>query len=110
MKGTHALSGAMASAMYQRYRQSQKLLYLLGIRRFQERIQGFLGIHIQENGITCNEGIRLDLRLTHQEIASALGTTSVTVTRAMGQLRSKGWLKLDSDRNLILTKSYNKRQ
>ncbi len=109
IENSHALSSAMASAMYHRYRQSQRLLSLLGLRKVQERIQGFLEMLIQEYGIACNEGIRLDLRLTHQEIASALSTTRVTVTRVLGHLRSEGWLKFDSSRHLILTKSYKAR-
>jgi CRP-like cAMP-binding protein len=43
------------------------------------------------------------VRLTHQELASALGTTRVTVTRVIGALREEGWLQLDGQRRLVLS-------
>ena len=47
-------------------------------------------------------GLRLNVRLTHQEIASALSTTRVTVTRVIGLLRDEGWLKIDPQRHLVI--------
>jgi len=46
--------------------------------------------------------VRLTVRLTHQHLANALGTTRVTITRLMGQLRREGWLEIDADRHLLL--------
>ncbi|MGA1262719.1 MAG: Crp/Fnr family transcriptional regulator [Prochlorothrix sp.] len=46
--------------------------------------------------------VRLSVRLTHQHLANALGTTRVTITRLMGQLRREGWLEIDEDRHLLL--------
>jgi CRP-like cAMP-binding protein len=43
------------------------------------------------------------VKLTHQEMASALGTTRVTVTRVMGMLRNEGWIRLDAQRCLIVS-------
>ncbi|MEB3247449.1 MAG: helix-turn-helix domain-containing protein, partial [Synechococcus sp.] len=50
----------------------------------------------------CDDGLRLNLRLTHQEMASALSTTRVTVTRVIGLLRDEGWLKIDPQRHLVI--------
>ena len=47
--------------------------------------------------------MRLNLRLTHQEMASALSTTRVTVTRVIGLLRDEGWLQIDSQRHLVIS-------
>ena len=41
--------------------------------------------------------------MTHQEIASVLSTTRVTVTRWLGQLRDEGWLQIDASRHLVVT-------
>ena len=57
----------------------------------------------QEYGQPCDDGLRLNLRLTHQEMASALSTTRVTVTRVIGLLRDEGWLKIDSKRHLVIS-------
>jgi len=98
-----ALAVAMLQAVSQRYRQSQTLLGLMGLRRVEERLRGFLEMLASEYGQPCAEGLRLNVRLTHQELASALGTTRVTVTRVIGALREEGWLQLDGQRRLVLS-------
>lgn len=101
--GDPALAVAMLQAVSQRYRQSQSLLGLMGLRRVEERLRGFLELLASEYGQPCAEGLRLNVRLTHQELASALGTTRVTVTRVLGALREEGWLQLDGQRRLVLS-------
>ena len=65
--------------------------------------RGFLELLAKDFGEPCEAGLRLNLRLTHQEIASALSTTRVTVTRVLGQLRDEGWLQIDASRHLMVT-------
>ena len=98
-----ALSAAMLQALAQRYRQSQALLALMALRRVEERVRGFLELVASEYGQPCDQGLRLNLRLTHQEVASALATTRVTVTRVIGALREEGWLRIDSQRRLVVS-------
>jgi CRP-like cAMP-binding protein len=90
-------------AVCQRQRQSQAMLALLGLKRIEDRVRGFLELLAIEYGVTTQDGLRLTPKLTHQEIASALGTTRVTVTRIIGQLREMGWLKIDSQRSITLS-------
>ena len=97
------LSMAMMNAIAARYRQSEQLLSLLGLRRVEDRVRGFLEMLVQDYGLPCDAGLRLNLRLTHQEIASALSTTRVTVTRILVLLRDEGWLTFDAKRHLVLT-------
>ena len=97
------LAKALLDAVVLRYRQSEYLLSLLGLRRVEERVRGFLELLAQDYGQPCDEGLRLNLRLTHQEMASALSTTRVTVTRVIGLLRDEGWLKIDAQRHLVIT-------
>lgn len=97
------LAVALLEAISQRHRQSQALLALLGLRRVEERVRGFLEFLASEYGQPCDQGLRLDLRLTHQDLAGALATTRVTVTRVLGQLREEGWLLLDDRRRLVIT-------
>jgi CRP-like cAMP-binding protein len=74
----------------------------MGLRRIEERVKGFLELLALDYGVVCPQGLRLNPRLTHQEIANALGTTRVTVTRIIGQLKEVGWLSLDSQRSIIV--------
>ena len=100
---TPELARELLDAVVLRYRQSEYLLSLLGLRRVEERVRGFLELLAQDYGVPCDQGLRLNLRLTHQEMASALSTTRVTVTRVIGLLRDEGWLKIDSQRHLVIT-------
>lgn len=97
------LAVAVLQGLGARYRQSEALLALLGLRRIEDRVRGFLELLAHDYGQPCDQGLRLDLRLTHQEIANALSTTRVTVTRALGSLREQGWLQLDGQRRLVIS-------
>ena len=97
------LANDLLGAVVLRHRQSEYLLSLLGLRRVEERVRGFLELLAQDYGQPCEQGLRLNLRLTHQEMASALSTTRVTVTRVIGLLRDEGWLKIDGQRHLVIT-------
>jgi CRP-like cAMP-binding protein len=96
------LSGAMLLAMARRYRQAESLLALMGLRRVEDRLRGFIELMARDYGQPCESGTRISVRLTHQELASALGTTRVTVTRFIGQLRDEGWLMMESGRHLVI--------
>lgn len=101
--GTPHLAITLVRAMASRMRQSEALIALLGLRRIEERVRGFLELLAQDYGQPCDQGLRLNLRLTHQDIASALSTTRVTVTRVLGLLKEEGWLQLDDHRQLVVS-------
>ena len=42
-----------------------------------------------------NKGITIDLKLSHQAIAEAIGSTRVTITRLLGDLKNSGMLQVD---------------
>jgi CRP-like cAMP-binding protein len=96
------LAIALLQGMAARYRQSEAMLALLGLRRIEERVRGFLELLANDYGQPCELGLRLNVKLTHQELASALSTTRVTVTRVLGALREEGWLHIDSQRRLVI--------
>lgn len=96
------LCQAVLEAVMERQRQSESLLALLALRRVEDRVRGFLELMAECYGQPCPEGLRLDLQLTHRQIATALGTTRVTVTRVIGALREQGLLDLDGERRLLV--------
>ncbi len=85
-----------------RLRQMEAMLAIAGLRRVEDRIHQLLLLLKQEVGEPVPEGTRLSIRLTHQDIAAAIGTSRVTVTRMMGDLKRSGSLTLDSKRHIIL--------
>ena len=97
------LAMGLLQGMGARYRQSEALLALLGLRRIEDRVRGFLELLANDYGQPCEQGLRLQIKLTHQELASALSTTRVTVTRVLGLLKEEGWLQLDDQRQLVIS-------
>jgi CRP/FNR family transcriptional regulator, global nitrogen regulator len=55
----------------------------------------FLLVLCRDFGVPSQEGITIDLRLSHQAIAEAIGSTRVTITRLLGDLRQEGLLQID---------------
>ena len=97
------LAAGLLQAVVGRYRQSEALLALLGLRRIEDRVRGFLELLATSYGQPCEQGLRLNVKLTHQDIAAALSTTRVTVTRILGALRDEGWLHFDRQRHLVIS-------
>ncbi len=60
-----------------------------------DRLVGFLMLLATEEGERTEKGYALPYILTHAQIASAIGTTRVNVTRLMGKLRQKGVIEVD---------------
>lgn len=100
-----ALAQDLFRSLNRRLQQSEMMLALMGQRRVEERLRQFLLLLKQDLAQPVENGYRLTIRLTHQHLASALGTTRVTITRIIGQLRQEGWLTVDQSRHLILAKN-----
>ena len=87
-----------------RFRQTEALLAIAGLRRVEERLQQLLVLLKQEFGQPIEEGISLSIRLTHQELAAAINTTRVTITRLLGKMQQQGLITRDKHRHLIIAK------
>jgi CRP-like cAMP-binding protein len=85
-----------------RLQQTEAVLAMVGYRRVEERLRHLLMLLKQEVGQPTASGTRLSVRLTHQQLANAIGTTRVTVTRLLSQLQEEGWLSIDSSRHIVL--------
>ncbi len=57
-----------------------------------ERIIGILSVLAEQFGVPHTRGLLVDLRITHAQLAAAVGTTRSTVTRLLGHLRVRGIL------------------
>ena len=93
----------LMETLMQRTRQSESLIALLGLRGVDNRVKRFLELLAENYGQPCDQGLALNLRLTHQEIASAVSTTRVTVTKVVGQLKESGWLQYDSKQRMVVS-------
>lgn len=97
-----ALAQELFRSVTRRLRQTEAILAMAGCRRVDDRLRQLLRLLQVEVGQPVEIGVRLNVRLTHQHLASAIGTTRVTVTRLLGQLREQGKLIVDDDRHLVL--------
>jgi CRP-like cAMP-binding protein len=91
-----------------RYSQQLESFAVLGrLERTELRLQQFLVWMAQKFGRELDVGCLIEVPLTHQAIAEAIGTTRVTVTRLLGQLRQKGIL-IPQKRHLVLSGRSNR--
>lgn len=57
-----------------------------------QRLLGLLGLLAEAFGVAHTGGAVVDVRITHAQLASAIGATRTTVTRLLGDLRTRGLL------------------
>ncbi|MGQ4649409.1 helix-turn-helix domain-containing protein [Lyngbya aestuarii] len=96
------LSQLVLPQMVRRIGHTEALLAISGQRRVEDRLQQLLLLMKREIGHPVTEGTRIRVRLTHQNLANAVGTTRVTITRLLGKLKSEGAITFDGDRHIIL--------
>lgn len=97
------LAQGVLQQLSRRLQQTEAILALISQRRVGDRLQQLLLLLKQEIGQVTPNGVRLEVRLTHQQLASLLGTTRVTITRLLGNLRQEGWLSIDRTRHLVIS-------
>lgn len=102
IESSSTLSQIVLGQVIHRMRQSESLLAIAGLRRVDERLQELLKLLAQEMGESMKGGTRLKVRLTHQMLANAIGTTRVTITRLLGDFQTQGQIRFDCDRHLII--------
>ncbi len=96
------LMECLFSQMTRRLQQSECLLAIASYRRVEDRLVEFLALLKREISSPVDGHHRLNIRLTHQHLANAIGTTRVTITRLLGQLRDRGLMDFDNTRHIIL--------
>ncbi len=87
LKDNPDLAMLMLRGLSSRILQTEMMIETLAHRDMGSRLVSFLLILCRDFGVPTPEGIRIDLKLSHQAIAEAIGSTRVTVTRLLGDLR-----------------------
>lgn len=93
-----------------RLQHQRKLLWLsvLGQKHTIDRLFSFITLLIEEYGQVYENGYYLPYPLTHAQIASAICSTRVTVTRLMGKLRQMNLISIGENGLIcLLNKSIN---
>ena len=85
----------MLQGLSSRILQTETMIETLTHRDMSSRLVSFLLVLCRDFGVPSSEGITIDLRLSHQAIAEAIGSTRVTITRLLGDLRNAGLVQID---------------
>jgi CRP-like cAMP-binding protein len=101
------LAQSLHREMTRRLQQTEALLAISGERRVEDRLRELLKFLGQEMGQKTPQGVRLNVRLTHQQIAEMIGTTRVSVTRTLKDFQTAGWLNIDEKRHLLIDESWD---
>ena len=88
------LSAIMLRGLSSRILQTEMMIETLAHRDMGSRLVSFLLILCRDFGVPGSEGITVDLKLSHQAIAEAIGSTRVTVTRLLGDLREQNMISI----------------
>lgn len=88
------LAMLMLQGLSSRILQTEMMIETLAHRDMGSRLVSFLLILCRDFGVPTTEGIRIDLKLSHQAIAEAIGSTRVTVTRLLGDLRQEEMISI----------------
>ena len=82
--------------------QTETMIETLTHRDMSSRLVSFLLVLCRDFGIPSTQDITIDLRLSHQAIAEAIGSTRVTITRLLGDLRNSGLVEIDRKKITVL--------
>ncbi|MDY6784708.1 MAG: global nitrogen regulator NtcA [Cyanobacteriota bacterium] len=94
LKENPDLAMVMLQGLSSRILQTEMMIETLAHRDMGSRLVSFLLILCRDFGIPVSDGIRIDLKLSHQAIAEAIGSTRVTVTRLLGDLRQENMISI----------------
>lgn len=77
-------------------------IYDLTFYSIKDRLMSFIIRFSKQNGAEIDIGTKIDIKLTHQEIATMVGTTRSTVTKALAELQDEGLIKIENKFIVIL--------
>jgi CRP-like cAMP-binding protein len=98
----HHLCHHAIEAIFLHSQQTEELLSIVRHERVHCRLQQLLLWLAQKFGRPVKSGLLIDLRLTHQAIAEAIGTTRVTVTRLLNEFERDGMISRPKRHFIVL--------
>ena len=96
----------MLQILCSRLRESWKRIEILNFKDASQRIKMLFLLLSHDNGQKTPEGVVLNIKLTHQNIADMVGLTRETVTRVIDKLRREGEIKVLKDKCILLRQDF----
>lgn len=103
MEESPQLSMGVTKLMGLRRRRVERRLKSLLFRSNRERLIHLLLELVEKYAQPCPEGLKIGIKLSHQDLASIIGSTRETVTVVLGELQTEGSLIIKR-RQIILTR------
>ena len=112
IEGDTSVGLLLLQGLSSRILQTETMIETLTHRDMSSRLVSFLLVLCRDFGVPGEEGITIDLKLSHQSIAEAIGSTRVTITRLLGDLRNSDLLAINRKKITIfdpiaLSKRFN---
>ena len=82
--------------------QAYELLAIASDVSARDRLMKLLKLLAELTGSDTGKGRRINIYLTHKDLASAISTSRVTVTRIIGELRDLGYIEVDRLRHITI--------
>lgn len=101
VEASPALMAGIFRHLSLRLQQAEAWLALAGKRLVADRLKHLLLLLARDFGQVEPNGIRIPVRLTHHQLATAIGTTRVTVTRLLKDFKAEGWLVIDQRQMML---------
>ena len=96
------LSHVILPKIKQRLQQTEYFLAIAGRLKVEDRLWNLLEYLKQDFGQYTPMGTRINIRFTHEELASACCTTRVTITRLIQCFQQKKLISFDNRRHIII--------
>lgn len=103
IESSPALPAALFPQIVRRLQQSEAWLAFAGKRLVTDRLRSLIVQLAQEFGQVGPSGVRIQIRLTHHQLATIIGTTRVTVTRLLRDFKQEGWLSVHRRQLIVST-------
>lgn len=95
------ISLEIIKVLSQRLRQTNEQLMDVIFRDARGRVAACLVDLAKRHGNTAPDGVRIELKLTHQELASLVGTARETISRILAELQNEELIYLDGRRLVV---------
>lgn len=94
----------IAAQLLYHAQQTQQLTYISRNTRIAQRLWLLLEWLGNKFGRTISQGNLIDVKLTHRELAEAIGTTRITVTKILNQFEREGLIIRPQTKCIVLKK------
>tara|TARA_Y100001968_G_C19388880_1_gene734427 strand:- start:312 stop:1025 length:714 start_codon:yes stop_codon:yes gene_type:complete len=91
----------LVQGLSNRILQTETIIESLTHKDIFSKLVNFLLVLSEDFGVSGEKGIIIDLHISHQDIADAIGSTRVTITRLLGELKNLGLLAIDQKKIII---------